>query len=121
MEIKRIILRCTDLIESVTFWRDRVGLSVVNESKGFAFLDGGSIQLVLNVVPANMITPTLTEIVFEVDDVLGQYSTLNNNGIPFEVEPRVVMEQGGRQLLATHFRDPDGNLASITGWVDPPG
>jgi hypothetical protein len=38
-------------------------------------------------------------------------------GVPFEVELRPVSTDGERQLLAAHFRDPDGNLASLTGWA----
>jgi hypothetical protein len=42
-------------------------------------------------------------------------------GVPFEVEPRPVTSDGERTLLAAHFRDPDGHLVSVTGWVDGAG
>ncbi|MBT8249256.1 MAG: VOC family protein [Acidimicrobiia bacterium] len=107
-------------MQSVAFWRDQVGLILVRETPGFAFFDGGTVQLVLNVVPPNMLIATLTEIVFEVDDVMARYEALRDRGVPFEVEPRPVMEENGRRLVATHFRDSDGNLASITSWVTTP-
>lgn len=120
MKINRIILRCSDLKQSVEFWKDRFGLILVRETPGFAFFDGGAVELVLNEVPANMLSSNLTEIVFEVDDVMDRYEALRARGVPFDVEPRPVMEENGRRLVATHFRDPDGNLASITSWVAEP-
>jgi catechol 2,3-dioxygenase-like lactoylglutathione lyase family enzyme len=61
---------------------------------------------------------SLTEIVFEVDDVVASHSEMSAKGVPFEVEPRTVTSDGARDLLATHFRDPDGHVASITAWVE---
>ncbi len=37
--------------------------------------------------------------------------------VEFRVEPREVMRQGDRALHAADFRDPDGHVLSITGWV----
>ena len=37
-------------------------------------------------------------------------------GVEFRNTPRVVMGTEGRELLAADFRDPDGNVLSITGW-----
>ena len=116
MEIARVILRCADLERAVRFWRDAVGLELVRQSEGFAFF-AGSTELILSEVPPDQIVPSLTEVVFAVDDVYQTHRSLIERGVPFEVEPRPVLEEGHRRLLATHFRDPDGNLASVTGWV----
>ncbi len=53
----------------------------------------------------------------EVNDVHASYDKLAARGVPFEVELRVVTTDGSHDLLAAHFRDPDGHLASLTGWV----
>jgi catechol 2,3-dioxygenase-like lactoylglutathione lyase family enzyme len=58
-----------------------------------------------------------TEIVFEVVDIGDTFPRMRDAGVPFEVDPRPVTSDGERTLLATHFRDPDGHLASLTGWV----
>ena len=120
MEIARVILRCADLDRAVEFWRDAVGLELIKQSDGFAFFAAGSTDLLLTEVPPDQIVPSLTEVVFAVDDVRSTHQHLLERGVPFEVEPRPVMTAGNRQLLATHFRDPDGNLASVTGWVEEP-
>ena len=100
------------------FWSARVGLDVVFEGTPFTFLDGGGVQLALNVVDGPVDDASLTEIVFEVDDVLAAHSEMSDRGIPFEIDPRPVTSDGERDLLAAHFKDPDGHLASITGWVE---
>lgn len=112
----RVILRVEDMERSIGFWRDAVGLQPVFESETFTFLDAGGVQVVLNRVgsPPN---PGLTEVVFESDDVAAEFEAMRSRGVPFEVELRTVTSDDERDLLAAHFYDPDGNLASLTGWV----
>ena len=120
MQIARIILRVSDLEASTAFWSETVGLTMISESGPFLFLDGGGVQLVLNEAEASMADESVTEVVFESDDVKSAYGELASRGVPFEVKLRPVTSDGQRDLLAAHFRDPDGHLASLTGWVDKP-
>ncbi len=117
VKVARIILRVTDLQSSIDFWSGMVGLPVLFSGGPFAFLDGGGVQLALNQVE-EVSDDSLTEIVFEVDDVTARFDQLAARGVPFEVGLRPVTSDGSRELVAAHFRDPDGNLASLTGWVD---
>jgi catechol 2,3-dioxygenase-like lactoylglutathione lyase family enzyme len=116
--ISNIILRVEDLERSLAFYRDRLGMTALGSSESFAFLSGGGVTLVLNAIGADMEEnpPGLVEVVFEVDDVEATYEALSGAGVPFRLEPRVVMNDGGRDLMAADFRDPDGNVLSITGW-----
>lgn len=118
MKVSYIILRVLDMDRSVAFYRDRVGFPVLSTSPAFSFLDAGSIKLALNATGADQgPDSSLTEIVLEVDDVAAHHAALAERGVPFEVEPREVMRAEGSALLAAHFRDPDGHLMSITGWI----
>jgi catechol 2,3-dioxygenase-like lactoylglutathione lyase family enzyme len=117
MEIARIILRVSDMGESLRFWTEKVGLIVVSTGGPLVFLDGGSAQLVLNQMDGQVTDESLTEIVFEVDDVVIRHAELAALDVPFEVKLRPVTTDGQRSLLAAHFRDPDGHLVSLTGWV----
>ena len=116
--ISNIILRVEDLERSLEFYRDRLGMSVLGASESFAFLDGGGVTLAINAIGAGMEAnpPGLVEVVFEVDDVEATYAALSGAGVSFRLEPRLVMNSDGRDLLAADFRDPDGNTLSITGW-----
>ena len=116
MNLARIILRVAEMDRSVRFWAESVGLPVIFQSEAFTFLDAGSCQVVLNQV-SDPPGPGATELVLEVEDVSAAYRELAGRGVPFEVELRPVTSDGERDLLAAHFEDPDGNLASLTGWV----
>jgi catechol 2,3-dioxygenase-like lactoylglutathione lyase family enzyme len=117
VRIGQIILRVSDLDRSVAFWTESVGLALSMRAGAFAFLDGNGVQLALNQVDEPPADESLTEIVLEVDDVRGSFVELSGRGVPFEVELRPVTSDGQRELLAAHFRDPDGHLASVVGWV----
>lgn len=117
MQLRRVILRVSDMDEALAFWGERVGLDVVFRSPAFSFLDAGGTEVVLNAV-SDVPPPGLTELVLEVDDVRAGHAALAARGVPFEVDLRPVTSDGGRELLASHFRDLDGNLASLTGWVE---
>ena len=119
MRVSYIILRVADMERSLGFYRDTVGFGVLAESGEFSFLDAGSIQLALN-VPAEPVDTdrSLTEIVLEVDDIHAAHAEMANRGVDFRVEPREVMRQDDRALHAADFRDPDGHVLSITGWID---
>jgi catechol 2,3-dioxygenase-like lactoylglutathione lyase family enzyme len=117
MRIGQIILRVSDLERSVDFWCEEVGLSLSTTAGSFAFIDGGSIQLTLNQVDVVPPDESLTEVVLEFDDVRSAYAELAARGVLFQVELRPVTNDGERDLLAAHFTDPDGHLASVVGWV----
>jgi catechol 2,3-dioxygenase-like lactoylglutathione lyase family enzyme len=121
-KISNIILRVGDLERSLTFYRDQLGMTVLAAAEAFAFLDGGGVTLALNAVADAVESnpPGLTEVVFEVEDVEAAHAALTESGVSFRIVPRVVMSSDGRDLLAADFRDPDGNVLSITGWRQAP-
>lgn len=111
-----VILRVRDMDRALTFYRDRVGLEVLSQSAIMSYVDAGAIRIALNLMPDLTADESLTEIVLETDNVRVAYAQMHARGVPFEVEPRVVTQDGARSLVATHFRDPDGHLLSIAGW-----
>jgi catechol 2,3-dioxygenase-like lactoylglutathione lyase family enzyme len=61
--------------------------------------------------------PGQTEIALEVSDVVAIHAELLDRGVPFEVDLQPVTGDGHRSLVAAHFRDPDGHLVSLVGWL----
>lgn len=117
MRIERIMLAVSDIEASIEFWTEKIGLELSSRAGVFAFVDGGDVELVLHEVADRPRDESLTELVLEVEDVRSSYDQLSGRGVPFEVEPRAVTSDGTRELWAAHFYDPDGHLASLTGWV----
>ena len=117
MQISSVIIRVTDMGRSVTFWSEAVGLGIASESSAFVFLEGGAISLVLNLDEGGE-DESLTELVFQSDDVRADHRAMLERGVPFEVDLRTIMPGDGKELIGSHFRDPDGHYGSLTGWVD---
>ena len=122
--LSSVILRVVDIDRALAFWRDGVGLPVQAAGGPFAVLGAGPVAIVLNRAdraapdPADGLS-ALTEVVLEVPDVRAAHAEMSARGVPFRTPPRAVTRQGDRELWACDFRDPDGHLASITGWVRP--
>ena len=118
MKLSYVMLRVSDIERSVAFWRDQVGLETNWTGGEFAFFPLGQTHLALHQPSRFEPQVSDTEVVLEVDDVMAVFAELKERGVPFGVEPRPVTNDGVRTLLSAYFRDPDGHLASLTGWVD---
>ena len=85
-----------------------VGLETDWTGGEFAFFPLGETYLALNQPPSFEPQVSDTEVVLGVDDVMAVYAEMKDRGVPFEVEPRPVTNDGTRSLLSAYFRDPDG-------------
>jgi catechol 2,3-dioxygenase-like lactoylglutathione lyase family enzyme len=117
VHISSIVLRVEDMDRSIAFWSDAVGLTVIPQAGGFVALDGGRISLLLAPNGGPVTDESLTEVVFEDMNVRQTYQAMAERGVPFETELRPVASARGKELMAAHFRDPDGHYGSVTGWV----
>jgi catechol 2,3-dioxygenase-like lactoylglutathione lyase family enzyme len=113
-KIGYIMLGVKNLASSVAFYRDKLGLSLAQESTSeFAFLNGGGVMLALGVPLARHTGqgPGATEIVFSVDEITSAYDALRGKGVEFTREPSNVTGA----MWAANFNDPDGHRLSIFG------
>lgn len=108
-----VMLGVTGIDRSVAFYQDEVGFAVQARAPGFAFLDAGSVTLVLSegLVKATGKGAGAAELVIPVEHVREAHTDLVARGVVFTQEPRVVT--GDR--WAANFADPDGHLWSIFG------
>lgn len=118
----RVILRVSDLDRSTAFYRDRVGLTLQSLNDEFAVFDAGGMILMLEHLPKPPSSPSaglaaFTEIVLESGDVLALHAAMQTRGVQFKQEPRAVTSDDTRVMYAADFRDPDGHVLSIAGWV----
>ena len=118
----RVILRVSDLDRSTSFYRDRVGLKLQSLNEEFAVFDAGGMMLMLEHLPKPPSSPSaglaaFTEIVLESADVLATHAAMQARGVQFKRDPRAVTSDDARVMYAADFRDPDGHVLSIAGWV----
>jgi catechol 2,3-dioxygenase-like lactoylglutathione lyase family enzyme len=123
LKANRIILRVADLKASVAFYRDRVGLRLQSTFDEFAVFEGGAgVTLMLQQIARKSDAPNsglsaFTEVVLESPDVMASYAEMKGRGVQFTGEPFAATTDGPRVLYAANFRDPDGHVLSITGWI----
>jgi catechol 2,3-dioxygenase-like lactoylglutathione lyase family enzyme len=115
-KLKRIgvvMLGVKELARSVPFYSETLGLMLIGQHEGFAFLDGDGVTLVLSEQLGEYggQIPGATEVVFSVDDVKGAHRALRARGIEFTHEPRTVTGP----MWAANFKDPDGHNLSVFG------
>jgi catechol 2,3-dioxygenase-like lactoylglutathione lyase family enzyme len=122
LKLRSVMLMVGDLAKSERFYQEVLGLKVEGRvEKEFVFFNaGGDVQLVIREgsgVGVGSVNPGHTEFVFEVPDIMKAYQELLSKGVAFTKPPRAVTSGASRDLFATDFRDPDGHVLSITGWV----
>ena len=120
----RIIMRVVDLKASIAFYKDRVGLPLETTFDEFAVFGTGGVTLMLQQIERKSSAPNaglsaLTEVVLESPDVMSSYRDMKARGVVFSREPFAATTDGSRVLYAANFKDPDGHILSITGWVVP--
>jgi catechol 2,3-dioxygenase-like lactoylglutathione lyase family enzyme len=114
-----VILYVRDAMASLAFYRDVLGMKVLEASPHWVELDAGGIHLSLHPHP-NMPAKredTLPWVVFPVDDVRATHATMHARGVSFLCPPKEVCGDETSVGLSADLVDPDGNRLSIFGMV----
>jgi catechol 2,3-dioxygenase-like lactoylglutathione lyase family enzyme len=114
------IVICTrDRARATSFYRDTLGLPLAHEDKFAAVFNIGGITLRVSIV-ADFTPHEHTILGFNVPDVAATVKGLREKGVTFNIyqgfkqdELGVWTAPGGTVLVAW-FKDPDGNVLSVT-------
>src|SRR5580765_6205207 len=122
LHANRIILRVANLKASIAFYRDQVGLPLQTTFDEFAVFGGEGLMVMLQAIERKSNSPStglaaLTEVVLESPDVMKSYQEMKARGVVFLREPFAATTDGSRVLYAANFKDPDGHVLSVTGWI----
>jgi catechol 2,3-dioxygenase-like lactoylglutathione lyase family enzyme len=114
----QITLPAKDLGQSVAFYRDVLGVKLLFQVKGAAFLDAGGVRLRLEesqTIPA----PGSVELYFA-DPGLALAKPLAARGVHFIGPPETVQRLATADLQLLEFTDPAGNALALMGEVPRP-
>jgi catechol 2,3-dioxygenase-like lactoylglutathione lyase family enzyme len=115
-----VILICArDRARAITFYRDVLGLGFISEDNFAVVLDVGGIMLRVSTL-ADFVPHEHSILGFRVPDVTATVKALRENGVTFNIYPGFKQDDLGIWTVpggTTHvawFKDPDGNVLSIT-------
>lgn len=111
--ITAIMLGVRDLAQSLEFYKEKLGLSVIMQEPSLALLQCDGVMLGLSRGHVNLAPHVAgaTEVVFGVENVRATHKALTAKGVVFMNEPR----QATPTDWVVHFKDPDGHILSIFG------
>ena len=111
--VSMVMLGVRNIEQSVSFYRDKLGIKVQMQFEGFAFLDTGTVRVILSEALAKNSANIAgaTEVIFTVEDVRAATDALKQQGITFSHEPHQV----NGPMWAANFPDPDGHLLTLFG------
>ena len=111
--VSMVMLGGRNIEQSVSFYRDKLGIKVQMQFEGFAFLDTGTVRVILSEALAknSVNVAGATEVIFTVEDVRAATDALKQQGITFSHEPHQV----NGPMWAANFPDPDGHLLTLFG------
>jgi catechol 2,3-dioxygenase-like lactoylglutathione lyase family enzyme len=111
--LSMVMLGVCDMERSVSFYRDKLGIQIRQQFPGFAFLDTGSVSVILSegLAKNSANVAGATEVIFAVEDVRAAAESLEQKGIEFVQGPHHV----NGPMWAANFHDPDGHLLTLFG------
>ena len=118
-KIAQIALTTQDLKKAVTFYRDTLGLRLVSEDPFAAVFDIGGVEMRLTTVPNHAGAPH-TVLGWTVADIAASARQLAAKGVRFEIYEGFGQDTAGvwtspdGKAKVAWFRDPDGNVLSLT-------
>lgn len=112
-------LATADPERAAAFFRDKLGLRLLEESPYALAFDAAGIMLRVQIVPAGVQPHPYTAFGWEVEDIRSAVLALTGNGVPFERFSGMPQDElgiwtapGGARVA--WFKDPDGNILSLT-------
>ena len=115
LRVSMISLGVTDMVRSMKFYSETLGLQLVNETEPgqVAIFRAGEITITLNkpLAQASKQIVGAVEVIFYVDSVEASHRFLRAKGCVFKVAPHELFSG----TWGATFSDPDGHLLTLLG------
>ena len=115
--IGQIAINVQNLERAVAFYRDKLGLKLLYEFPGLAFFDCGGVRLMLSRAEKPEFDHPASIIYYKVSDIMASSRSLEDAGVAFEHEPRIIAEMPDHDLWMSFVRDSEGNLVGLMSEV----
>lgn len=113
-QVGQIAIAVSDIDKAVAFYRDILDLELLFEAPpGLAFFDCGGIRLMLTVLQGDAKDHHTSTIYYKVVDVRDAQEELEQKGVKFVQEAKLVATMSDHELWMGFIRDPDQNLIGL--------
>ncbi len=117
--VKQIALTVKDLARATAFYRDTLGLALLFEVPGLAFLDLHGIRLMLSRGEGEgpPKEPRGTVLYYQTADLPATFAALQERGVKIVREPHLIAKMPDHELWMAFLEDSEGNLLGVMSEV----
>lgn len=111
--INQIAISCHDVPRATVFYRDLLGIPLLFESNGIAFLQSGDTRLMLTRPDGEGTGHFNSILYFRTDDIISSTAYLEMNGTTIVAPPAIVGRLPDREIWVSAFKDSEGNVMAF--------
>jgi methylmalonyl-CoA/ethylmalonyl-CoA epimerase len=112
-EIGQIAITCKDVKRAAAYYRDVLGMTFLFDAPNLAFLQAGSVRLMLSGVEQPEFDHPASILYFRVADIAAAHTELKGRGVEFRTEPHVVHRTDTYELWLADFYDCERNTFAL--------
>jgi catechol 2,3-dioxygenase-like lactoylglutathione lyase family enzyme len=114
--LRQVALASAAPSKLAAFYTKALGLSVMFESGGMVFLDGGPVRLMIGPKHPDQTIGGDVICYFEPVDWARAEQSVASAGGAFVHDTVVLQQAEGRELALRAFKDPEGHALALLGW-----
>jgi catechol 2,3-dioxygenase-like lactoylglutathione lyase family enzyme len=114
--ISQVSMRALDLERAVAFYRDILGLDLLSEHEGMAFVLAGSVRIMLAVPPSAEFDHPGSVLYFDSRDIDADCAALKALGVEIRREPFVAHSEDSHEFWLAFFLDSECNTLGLSQW-----
>jgi catechol 2,3-dioxygenase-like lactoylglutathione lyase family enzyme len=114
--ISQVSMRALDLERAIAFYRDILGLDLLSEHEGMAFVLAGSMRIMLAIPPSAEFDHPGSVLYFDSRDIEADCDALRALGVEILREPFVVHSEDSHEFWLAFFLDSEGNTLGLSQW-----
>lgn len=114
-EIGQIAITAYNVERAADFYRDTLGMQELFRMEKMAFLQCGSVRLMLTEPESEEYRHPASILYYRVPDVEQAHAALYGAGIPFERGPHIIHRDEKVELWMAFLKDPEGNTLALMG------
>jgi catechol 2,3-dioxygenase-like lactoylglutathione lyase family enzyme len=114
--LRQVALASADPVKLAAFYARALGLTVMFESGGMVFMDGGPVRLMIGPKHPDQTIGGDTICYFEPVVWEKAEASVTGAGAAFIHDTVVLQRAEGRELVLRAFKDPEGHALALLGW-----